>query len=297
MKESNKLGNEDDLLQRHKQEKKDLHSKIQSLKKSVPKGDKKKEKEVAEQISQLEKDLEDRHKSELLPYQASNSLDESEDKSYINVETSNDEIVENGTKSDLVENPRVSRAQRRRDKKASEEKLREERILEQAERNKVGPKAMEMSSIKEVLKEMGLTLYDIAADGNCLYCAVSHQLEVNNQESHSVIKLRKLTANFMRENKNDFIPFMYKDSGEPVCESYFEKYCKDVASTKIWGGQLELKALANILKCPIKVIQANSPPTILGEDFSGPELILTYHRHLYRLGEHYNSTMYMNSDN
>jgi len=46
-----------------------------------------------------------------------------------------------------------------------------------------------------------------------------------------------------------------------------------------------------VLKCPIKIIQAIGPPTIQGEQFDGEPLILTYHRHLYRLGEHYNSTM------
>ncbi|XP_044751636.1 deubiquitinase OTUD6B, partial [Coccinella septempunctata] len=192
---------------------------------------------------------------------------------------------------------RTSRAQRRRDKKASEEAERNRRrILEEKESSQNGPKVVELNAIKDVLKEMGLALYDVAADGNCLYCAVNHQLELKNQEAHSITKLRKLTANFMKENKDDFIPFMYKDSGEPVSETYFEEYCDEVASTKLWGGQLELKALSNVLKCPIKVIQAIGPPTILGEDFSGPELTLTYHRHLYSLGEHYNSTVDINND-
>ncbi|CAH0557471.1 unnamed protein product [Brassicogethes aeneus] len=80
------------------------------------------------------------------------------------------------------------------------------------------------------------------------------------------------------------------DEEKTVNEDEFKKYCKDVATTKLWGGQLELKALSNILSCPIKVIQASGPPTIQGEGLDGPELILTYHRFLYRLGEHYNST-------
>ncbi|KAL3280919.1 hypothetical protein HHI36_004146 [Cryptolaemus montrouzieri] len=283
------LTNEDAVLQKHKQEKKDLHAKIQSLKKSIPKGDKKKKKDISDQIIQLEKDLEDRQNVELLPFK---TVNEESENSEINHELENggEATVEDDV-TEVAEVTRVSRAQRRRDKKALEEKEREKRILEQAERNKEGPKAVELNLIKEVLKRMNLALHDIAADGNCLYCAINHQLEMKNKESYSVTKLRKLTATFMKENKDDFIPFMYKDSGEPVSESYFEEYCKEVANTKLWGGQLELKALSNILKCPIKVIQANGPPTVLGEDFTGPELILTYHRHLYRLGEHYNSTI------
>jgi len=101
-----------------------------------------------------------------------------------------------------------------------------------------------------------------------------------------VQELRERTADYMRENKDDFLPFM-----DEMDEAKFEKYCKDVEKTKLWGGQLELKALSNILKVPIKVMQASGPATILGEQFEGTPLIVVYHRRLYRLGEHYNSTI------
>lgn len=285
------MTSEDEVRQRHKQEKKDLFSKIQSLKKSIPKGDKKKKKETTEIIAQLEKELEDKHNEEIAAFNTQNESDYTKVEELSDAQLKNNDVsIETDSKPEEKVG-RISRAQRRRDKKAIEEAEREKRICEEKEKNKNGPKIVELNTIKEVLKTMGLALYDVAADGNCLYCAVNHQLESKNQESFSTTKLRKLTANFMKENKDDFIPFMYKDSGEPVSETYFEEYCKEVASTKVWGGQLELKALSNILKCPIKVIQASGPPTVLGEDFNGPELILTYHRHLYSLGEHYNSTV------
>lgn len=45
-----------------------------------------------------------------------------------------------------------------------------------------------------------------------------------------------------------------------------------------------------MLKCRIEVIQANSPQLIIGEEYKdGPLITLTYHRHMYGLGEHYNS--------
>lgn len=55
----------EELLQRHKEEKKELQSQITKLKHSVSKGDKKGKKAVQEQISQLEKDLKERHDKEL----------------------------------------------------------------------------------------------------------------------------------------------------------------------------------------------------------------------------------------
>ena len=47
-------------------------------------------------------------------------------------------------------------------------------------------------------------------------------------------------------------------------------------------------ALSKALGCRIEVIQATGTPVTLGK--SGPLLTLTYHRHMYGLGEHYNST-------
>lgn len=55
----------EELLLRHKEEKKELQSQITKLKHSVSKGDKKGKKAVQEQISQLEKDLKERHDKEL----------------------------------------------------------------------------------------------------------------------------------------------------------------------------------------------------------------------------------------
>ena len=52
------------LLKRHRNEKKELQSQIQALKKTV-KADKKKKKEVADTIAKLEDDLETKHKTEL----------------------------------------------------------------------------------------------------------------------------------------------------------------------------------------------------------------------------------------
>ncbi|XP_056644415.1 deubiquitinase OTUD6B [Diorhabda carinulata] len=279
---------EEELLKKHKLEKKELQAKIQSLKKSIPKGDKKKKKEITEEIAKLELELDQKHNKELSENNFSTEP--------LNSSTENgeeNEIVEDQEVDTVANNTRVSRAQKRRNKKEFEAKEREKRILEQAEKNKEGPRHLEINAIKQALKPMNLKLHNIPADGNCLYLAVNHQLQVTGRPTRSVNDLRKLTAEFMRKNKDDFLPFMCNelDESEVVSEEQFENYCRDVATTKLWGGQLELRALSNILTCPIKVIQAAGPPTVQGEQFKAPQLILTYHRYLYRLGEHYNSTI------
>lgn len=274
----------DEILKRHKQERKELQARIQSLKKTAPKG--KKKKEVADQIAQLEKDLEEKQQEEL------NSLRpvDGDVKDTVECESEDQENAAGDQAEENAAPTKISKAQKRRNKKENEERERSKRIQEQEEQNKSGPRVKEINTIKELLQAQGLQLFNIPADGNCLYCAVNHQLQVTGRENYTIEKLREITANFMRENKDDFLPFMYNDSDEPLNDEQFEQYCKNIATTKFWGGQIELKALSNALKCPIKIIQASGPPTIQGEDYKGPPLVLAYHRHLYRLGEHYNST-------
>lgn len=59
------LDPEEELIARHRREKKDLQAKIQALKKTATKGDKKKKKEVAEEIAKIEKELTGKHEAEL----------------------------------------------------------------------------------------------------------------------------------------------------------------------------------------------------------------------------------------
>ena len=68
-------------------------------------------------------------------------------------------------------------------------------------------------------------------------------------------------------------------------------------STHEWGGQLELQALTQILKAPITVHEAGKEPVLMGAGGEGgggggaAALQLSYHRHAYSLGEHYNSVV------
>ncbi|KAK5646058.1 hypothetical protein RI129_004522 [Pyrocoelia pectoralis] len=272
-----------ELVKKHRQERKDLQAHIQALKKSIVKGDKKKKKEVTEAISKLEQELDARQSLELKNVAVNDSLPSNDV-----TDVSNGDIAEETVSAAS----KVSRAQKRRTKKETENKEREKRIAEEEQNHRQGPRVVELNTIKELLQNDGLQIFNIPADGNCLYCAVNHQLEVTGRVTSNVSKLRKLTASCIRENKEDFLPFMYNDDDDEVIdEDKFEKYCKDVANTKLWGGQLELTALSKVLKCPIKVIQASGPITIQDDKYEGSPLILTYHKHLYRLGEHYNSTI------
>lgn len=74
----------------------------------------------------------------------------------------------------------------------------------------------------------------------------------------------------------------------------FENYCDKVASVSQaeWGGQPEVKALAAALQRPILIYSADAPVVCMCEEDdaeSAKPLRITYHKHYYALGEHYNS--------
>lgn len=185
---------------------------------------------------------------------------------------------------------RVSKAQKRRDKKAQDEKDRAAEIKAQELLNIHGPRQQESDCIKSLLKSKNLILHLIPSDGDCLYNAVAHQLTLNQKPPMSISDLRGITADYILANKDDLINYMTNSSGDCLNDKEFSDYIEAVRNTRAWGGQIEIQALSNSLKCPIEVIQATGS-IIQGEDqFKKVKpLILTYHRHMYSLGEHYNS--------
>lgn len=285
------LSLDEDLLSRHKKERKELQAKVQALKKSASKGDKKKKKEVLEEIVRLENDLDKRHADEIAQVENTTTTEVKASEPDAN----QNEVVEPSATDEKT--GRVSRAQKRREKKANEEKSREAEILAQEELNKTGPRVIELNTIKKILTKRGLMIQPIASDGNCLYNAIRNQLQVTGRFVDDVQTLRNKTADYVQQNKDSLIFYMTNpDTGDCLNDAEFEKYCSDLRNTAAWGGQIEISALSQILKVPIEVIQATGPPTIQGDDkFKGPNLIITYHRNMYSLGEHYNSTTNKNS--
>lgn len=263
------------LESKHRKEKKELQAQITAMKKTA-RNDKSKKKELTAEIAKLEIEMDARHKQEIEALQVELEVP---DKA---------QVVENESSKQ-----KISKAQKRRDKKSQQEKEREEQIKQQEKENLHGPRNTEQQAIIARLKEKGLKIFSIPSDGDCLYKAIAHQMAITKQQEISVDNLRKNCANYIRQNKDDFIPFMSNpDTFEMLTEDEFHEYCDKIENTKVWGGQLEIRALSNSLKCPITVIQATGPDSIKqGEEFEGPPLLITYHRHMYSLGEHYNSTI------
>ncbi|XP_013783285.1 OTU domain-containing protein 6B-like [Limulus polyphemus] len=280
----------DRLLQVQKQEKKVLQARIQDLKHSVPKGDKKKKKEVAVQIATLEEEMAKKHESELRGFESSMCEEKVEEMT----ENVGDLTVSGNPQIDHLtseKQQKITRSQKRREKKANEERVRKQRIEEQERENLTGVRNVEAEKLKEILANRKLAIYEIPSDGNCLYKAVEHQLKLSNIET-SVPILREQTANYLREHSTDYLPFLTSAKmGDFMTEDELEEYCNEIANTSAWGGLIELRIISHVFQTPIEVIQADGPSIIIGEEYISSPLILSYHRHVYQLGEHYNSVI------
>jgi OTU domain-containing protein 6 len=94
--------------------------------------------------------------------------------------------------------------------------------------------------------------------------------------------------------RDQFAPFLLPEDEDEDPGEHFEKYCFALETTAVWGGHLEITALADVLQRQINVYAVGMTPIKVGEQYSGEgkpsPLELCYLRHAFGLGEHYNST-------
>ena len=128
---------------------------------------------------------------------------------------------------------------------------------------------------KKKLEELGYFIREVGGDGNCLFRSVSEQVEGNE---HNFQEYREKCVNYMKENKDDFAPFIEDD--EP-----FDKYVERMSQNSEWGGNLEIYALSKVLEANFYIYMLDQPMYIV-KNFEKPKknIMLTYHE-----GKHYNS--------
>ena len=128
---------------------------------------------------------------------------------------------------------------------------------------------------KKHLESLGYFIREVRGDGNCLFRAVSEQIEGNE---NNFIEYREKCINYMKENKDNFAPFIEDD--EP-----FDKYIERMSKNSEWGGNLEIYALSMLLEANF-YIYIHEHPMYIVKNFEKPKknVMLTYHD-----GKHYNS--------
>ncbi|GLT95815.1 hypothetical protein SLE2022_134770 [Rubroshorea leprosula] len=112
-----------------------------------------------------------------------------------------------------------------------------------------------------------------------------------------------MVAAYIRKHMSDFLPFflsqnMEDEDIENSPAERFENYCKE-ESTAAWGGQLGLGALTQCLRKHIMIFSGSFPDVEMGKEYKAEtgsdslkgSIMLSYHRHAFGLGEHYNSVV------
>lgn len=239
---------------------KELRSRIMALKKSVSRGDKKQKKLVQDELTQLETALETKQ-TELRQLRTAP------------VATGDEREAEGRRKAEQI---RERKEQRRKDKETAREAERQLALAEIAARPDLA--GQESAAFARRLEERGFAVVEVAADGHCLFSAVGCLLD----PPRGHWELRDIAADYLLEHRADFEAFV--DGEAPS----FEAYCEQIRGTGQWGGQVEVEALSRALNVSIVVLQATGPDLTFNAE-SASVLHLSYHRHAFSLGEHYNA--------
>ena len=113
---------------------------------------------------------------------------------------------------------------------------------------------------------------------------------------------RAAASAYMLSHPDDFLPFLPSTEGEDgigagsaglMSPAEFRRYCENVRSSGVWGGEPEILALSRAYNVPIHVVQSGTP-NIVVHDPNGQNsgslddkrvVRISYHRRMYGLGE------------
>ncbi|CCK69659.1 deubiquitinase OTU2 KNAG_0C05610 [Huiozyma naganishii CBS 8797] len=292
----------EEILKRHRKEARDLQNQITGMKKQATKSTRK---EVNSKCEQLKSDLDRRHSEELREVDQSGVPAAGEEQS---TDGQVDEVTPEQLLAQLnLENkppkeekapgqPQEQPTRRRRNRQKEKLARRDaevEKMKEQARREAaVQPDLakLERQSLSEVCAKLHLHQYDIKPDGHCLFASILDQLQQRHPDTPQgwdVYKLRALACQYIRDHADDFVPYLFDENTMSVRD--VDEYTTEMETTAVWGGEIEILALAKALDCPISVLISGSATHRVNEQGQRPELKIVYYKHGYSLGEHYNS--------
>ena len=300
----------EDLQRKHRQEQKDLLSRITQKKKSATK---KTRKGVGDECAELERQLKERHDAEIVTLDSHNLPDKAEtetldggDKLSVPLErpTDNGDSVNalsiSPTPATNGHTKKPNRQKARLARRAAEK----EAAAEEAEKEAADLpdlREKERKAMQEAYMLRGLKEHEIRSDGHCLYAAVADQLkdskiglkpkvhvditddETQLEHANTGYKVtRQVAAAYISQNAEDFSPFL---------EEPLDQYVTTIRNTGEWGGHLEILALAKAYEVNINILQGNGKVEKIesGTDNETRTLWLAYYHHSFGLGEHYNS--------
>ncbi|KAJ1976077.1 OTU protein [Dimargaris xerosporica] len=241
----------DELLVRHRKESRDLVARTTALRKEA-RGNKKRKKELLQEIETLETELNERHAHELTQWESlatkepATALDTGIEKAMDNLSFYRENLEDQVAK-------RVNKNKKQKERKAAKLAEMQEEAAHEASQQ-VNMEEVERKAMRALLKKHRLTLCEVKSDGHCLYRAIADQLTTYHDCAVDYQTLRSQAASYMRDHKDDFLPFLLNDAG-------------DLMSDAVWGGQPEILALAQVHKLPMRIFQMGAPILTVAEEF------------------------------
>ena len=277
-----------EVLLRHRREERELEGCVRSFLKQASKKDKA---AMEAKGVQMKFDLKAKHRQETERF---------DEESTGLIETNSEDTAENRLYNTVRSSTEAKKMKAAKKKERIKNKsLARDKIKAEIASN-AGPslREHELTAINGHLAKDSLVVKEIIADGNCLFRALADQLEFvgatvegddkegDAEKNFTFVDLRFMAADHLRSHADEFAPFL---GVEPISQQ-FEGYCNNMESDGEWGGQIELRALSASLRRQIHIYDMSTPLIIMGEDYFGnAPLKITYHRHYFTLGEHYNS--------
>ncbi len=291
----------DEILARHRKEKKDLQGRITQKKKNATK---KTRKGVNDECEKLEREMAEKQAAEIeaMEPQEANPLTDAVEDLGINepIGSVNGDVkaephdtqeeVPDQTSTDQNQPRKPNRQKARLARRAAEQEAEATAAAEEAE-NLPDLREQELSAMRTQLKKHGLSETPIRPDGHCLFSACAQGMptkalasKLGEIKKESYQNVRYAAADFMSKHPDDFAAFM---------EEPLDSYVRKIRHTAEWGGELELQAIARSYEVDINVLRADGRIDKIksGSDSKeGADAIwLAYYRHSFGLGEHYNA--------
>lgn len=293
----------EDLQSRHQKEQKDLQGRITQKKKNATK---KTRKGVNDECERLQRELLDRQRAET---DALSDPCKNHDRGslYIEEEQRQEEsifplhnsttdvrhagLVQLQPESPITKQPskRPNRQKIRLARRAAEQEAQVAQAAEEAA-NLPDLRKQEIAEMQKHFHRLSLQEIPIRPDGHCMYSAISMLLQNTASNEHEsktgdllpYQAVRVEAARYISEHPTEFEPFLE----EPI-----ERYTNKIKNTAEWGGQLELQAIARAYGIDINVLQADGRIEKIesGHESEVEPIWLTYYRHSFGLGEHYNA--------
>lgn len=292
----------EEILQRHRREKKDLQNKITGMKKQANKSQRK---EVNSKCDLLQSDLVSKHNQEIESFNIDNAdNNNNDDDNNDNIESLNELLLsqlslDNKQGESTPQQPQPQQVPKKRRNRQREKLAKREQEIAQIKETarkeallQPNLQKLEQDSIDLLCDTLKLKQVDIKPDGHCLFASILDQLKYRKNpllidDEYDVYKLRKLACQYINDHKDDFIPYLFDETTMQLQD--IDEYINEMQNTAKWGGEIEIISLANIFDCPISILISGAATHKINESGTNPELKLVYYKHTYSLGEHYNS--------